>query len=109
MSFALWAIMIARSVPAILYVRACIARLHNRPSSPLLMLTAHAVALMVVTMLVRSNLAPQLAIVVMRILLIRAAIGFASQRATAKQIGFSEIAFGALTVFAIVLGRAFGL
>jgi hypothetical protein len=43
----------------------------------------------------------------MFILLVRAAIGFAlagRRKVRAKQLGFSEIAFGAVTVFAVVFG-----
>jgi len=109
-AFALWAIMIARSVPAILYVRACLARLHSRSASPLLMLIAHVLAVLIVGLLIRAQLAPRLVLAVMIILIARAGIGFARlQRATAKQIGFSEIGFGILTVLGVVLGRAFGL
>lgn len=109
-AFALWAIMIARAVPAIFYVRAILARLHRRPASPLPMITMHVAAMIAVGALVRAELAPRLALAVMIILLVRAGVGFARlQSVTAKQIGFSEVAFGAVTVFGVVLGHAFGL
>jgi len=63
-----------------------------------------------VALLFRGGLAPQLAIAAMLVLTLRALIAFASarhSRLTARQLGFSEIAFGALTVFAIALGSAF--
>lgn len=109
-AFALWAIMIARAVPAILYVRACLARLHSRPASPLPMLFAHVLSIGAIAWLASAALAPRLVIVAMTVLLLRSAIGFAfagRRKVTAKQVGFSEIAFGALTVFAVVLGRLF--
>jgi hypothetical protein len=112
LSFALWAIMIARAVPAILYVRAIIARLHRQSSSALPMLLAHAAAVFAMGFLYQGGLAPFLAVVVMLVLLLRASIVFAfakPNRVTAKQLGFSEIAFGAVTVFAIALGNAFGM
>lgn len=106
-SFALWGIMMARSLPAILYVRARVARLHRRAVSGLPMLAAHLCAVVVAAGLWRTGLGPRLAVVVMIILLARAVFGFVRfQRATAKQVGFSEIAFGAMTVLALVLGRA---
>ena len=108
--FALWVIMAARAVPTIAYVRACLARLHRRPVSPLPMLIAHVLAVVAVTILARADLAPRLAVVVMVILLARAAIGFArAEVLTARQLGFSEIAFGAVTVSAIVGGQALGV
>ncbi len=109
-AFALWAIMIARAVPAILYVRAVLARLHRRPASPLPMVFAHGLAIAAVAVLMRAQLAPRIAVALMIILLARAVIGFARlPRLTARQIGFSEIAFGAVTVFGVVLGQAFGI
>lgn len=109
-AFALWVIMIARALPAILYVRAVLGRLHRRPSSPWPMVVAHALAIAGVGLLVWANMAPRLALAAMMILLARAAIGFVSlQQLSAKQIGFSEIAFGAATVFAVVIGKTFGI
>jgi hypothetical protein len=109
-AFGLWLIMIARAGPAILYVRAVLGRLHKKPSSSLPMLAAHAASVAAVTLLVRGGLAPRLAIIAMLVLTLRALIAFASARRwglTAMQLGFSEIAFGALTVFAIALGITF--
>lgn len=111
-AFALWAIMIARAVPAILYVRALLGRLHNKQTSPLPMLAAHALGVLGVALLVRGGLAPRLAIAAMLVLSLRALVAFAlarRYRLTAMQLGFSEIAFGALTVFAIPFGSAFKL
>jgi hypothetical protein len=109
-AFALWAIMVARAVPAILYVRASLARLHNQPASPLPMLFAHVLSIGAMAWLASAALAPRLVIVVMIVLLLRAAMGFVfagRRKVAAKQLGFSEVAFGALTVFAVVLGRTF--
>lgn len=109
-AFALWAIMIARAVPAILYVRAFLPRLHNKQASSLPALAAHALGIVVVALLFRGGLAPRLAIAAMLVLTLRALIAVVSarrSRLTAMQLGFSEIAFGALTVFAIALGITF--
>ena len=106
-AFGLWAIMAARAVPAILYVRVALARLHGRPSTPAPMLFAHAASIVAVAGIARAGLAPRLLIAVMIVLLVRAAIGLVlagRRKVKAKQLGFSEIAFGALTVFAVVLG-----
>ena len=109
-AFALWVIMMARAVPAILYVRALLGRLHNKQASSLPMLAAHALGVVAVALLFRGGLAPRLAIAAMLVLTVRALIAFASarrSRLTAMQLGFSEIAFGAITVFAIALGITF--
>ena len=109
-SFALWAVMIARAVPSILYVRSCLARLHRRPASISPILISHVLALLVIAVLVGTRLVPVLVVVVMILLLIRAAIGFRRcENVTPKQLGFSEIFFGAVTVLAVVLGTIFGL
>jgi YwiC-like protein len=108
-SFALWAVMIARAVPSILYVRSCLARRHRRPASILPILISHVLALLVIAVLAGARLVPVLALAVMILLLIRAAIGFTRcENVTPKQLGFSEIFFGAVTVVGVALGIAFG-
>jgi hypothetical protein len=109
-AFALWAIMIARAVPAILYIRALLGRLHNKQASSLPLWAAHVLGVVTVALLFRGGLAPRLAIAAMMVLTLRALIAFASARRfrlTAMKLGFSEIAFGALTVSAFALGSAF--
>ncbi len=106
-SFALWAIMIARAVPSIFYVRGCLARLHRRAASSLPIWIAHAGALILIVALARAGFAPRLALAAMIILALRAVFGFWKLRVTPKQLGFSEIGFGALTVLAVVFGNVF--
>ena len=109
-AFALWAIIIARAVPAILYVRLMLTRLHGKSSNSAPMLAAHAGAVAGVALLTTYGLASRLAVAVMILLLLRAAIPFKRfRRVTAKQLGFSEIAFGVVTVIAIVIGRTLAL
>ena len=57
-----------------------------------------------------ATIVPFLAVAALVILLLRAVIGFSrfDKRVTAKKLGFREIAFGAMTVFAVVLGHALG-
>ena len=104
-AFALWAIMIARAVPAILYVRTYLARRHSRPWSSLPMLSAHIIGIMGVAILASNGLAPRLAVVAMIVLLARALITLNTLQVTAKQLGFTEIAFGAVTTFMVILGK----
>jgi hypothetical protein len=108
-SLALWAIMSARAVPSIFYVRGCLARLHRRATSSVPIWITHAAALILVGLLMRAHLAPRLVLGAMMILAIRAVVGFWKLRGTPKQLGFSEIGFGALAVIAVVCGNLFGL
>nr|ABI21604.1 hypothetical protein [uncultured organism] len=108
-SLALWAVMIARSTPAIVYVRACLARLHGKSVSTLPVWVVHALAIAVVAALARAGVAPQLGVVAMVILLVRAVGGIYLHGVTPKQLGFSEIAFGTITVLAVVFGSLFQL
>jgi hypothetical protein len=110
LALGLWALLAARFVPAILYVRARLTELHGREFTRWPSLLAHAVALVGVAALAGVKMLPWLAVVVTAVLLARAAYGFARRwPATARRVGFSEIAFGALTVFAAALGVAFGI
>ena len=66
---------------------------------------SHVLALLIVSFLAAAKLIPLLAVAVMSLLLIRAAIGFTRcENVTPKQLGLSEIFFGAVTVLAVVAG-----
>jgi len=71
----------------------------------------HVLTLIVALVLVWNKLAPALALVALLILLLRALFGFSryDRAANAKQIGFRELGFGAMTVAAIALGHYFNL
>lgn len=110
-AFALWTIVVARAVPSILYVRTMLARLHAKEGSPLPTLIAHMIAVALIAFFARASLVSWLAVAAMFILLTRAMIALrftGRRRVTARQLGFSEIAFGAVTVFAVALGRWLG-
>lgn len=110
-ALALWLIVIARAAPAILYVRAAIGRLHGRSSSILPTVFSHAAGASIAFLLVSVSLIPKLAIVAMWLLLLRSLLFLVwamPHRFSAKTIGISEVAFGALTVLAIVSGKAWG-
>ncbi|HEV8590012.1 MAG TPA: YwiC-like family protein [Pyrinomonadaceae bacterium] len=109
-AFALWTIMIARAVPSIVYVRTCLKRLHGRAAPNYSVVIAHTLALLLAVCLVVMRAAPRLTILALILLSIRAVIGvLVSMRVTAKQLGFSEIGFGAATVIVVVVGYAFSL
>ena len=106
----LWAVLAARVVPTILYVRARLTELHGKEAARWPALLAHALAFAVVAALATLKVAPWMAAALMLVLTARAAFGFARRwPATARRVGFSEIAFGALTVLAVAAGVRFGL
>jgi hypothetical protein len=109
-AFGLWVILAARNVPTILYLRARLKILHRKPASPRVVIITHLLALIIAGGLARAGLVPFLAVAALGILLLRAVIGFSqsAERVTAKKLGLRELGFGAMTVFAVVLGHAVG-
>lgn len=108
---ALWLILQLRAVPSILYVRARLRlergeEIDRRPSS-----WSHAVAVAAGAVLWAADLGPLLTTVFLAILLLRAVRGLSPDRkpAKAKQVGFSELAFGLGYVLATVLGWRLGV
>jgi hypothetical protein len=107
----LWLLLQARAIPSILYVRARLRlergeAIDRRPST-----FSHAAAVAVAAGLWRAGDAPLLAAVALAILLARAVRGLSPRRrpAKAKEVGFSELAFGLGYVLLIVLGYRAGL
>ncbi len=90
---------LARSMPSIAYVRTLLKRAHGMAASSWPALALHVVAAFAV-----ATFAPLLAVVAMAVLLVRAAWGLAHPPARAKTIGWTEIAFGAITVGLIAIG-----
>lgn len=111
LAFGLWAILIARVVPTVLYVRARLKALHHKESSTAIVLVLHVLALLAAFALAWFKLAPALPLIALLILLARAAFGFSSydRRASAKQIGIRELGFGAMMVGMVALGHYFNL
>jgi len=101
-AFALWALLAGRAVPSILYVRARLRLLHGEAPAKLPTTLAHAAALVLVSLLAWSGLAPPLAALAFLVLLARAARGLAAPRGegSAKRVGVAEIIYGAMTVLA---------
>jgi len=108
-AFALWAILIARAIPAILYVRIRLRRMRGMTVAGAPALVAHIVALAAVAGLAITRLTPWTTIVAFVLLLVRALHGLSPHRPTvrAARIGFQEMAFGMLTVVLVVAGYAF--
>ncbi len=110
-ALALWAILAARAIPSVLYVRARLRLEHGRPTAIAPALLAHVGGLAAVVLLSLGGLAPRLAAAALVALLARAALGLSRWRrsATAKVIGFREMAYGGLTVLATAAGCALGV
>jgi hypothetical protein len=107
-SFILWAIMIGRAVPTILYVRVCLRRVRASDASPLPMIISHVLAIGIALGFAAGNAVSPWVAMAMGLLFVRAVIGFARAKTfTAKQLGFSEIAFGAMTVIIVAASKYF--
>ncbi|HEU4597793.1 MAG TPA: YwiC-like family protein [Pyrinomonadaceae bacterium] len=106
-ALALWALLAGRAVPSILYVRARLRRLHGETPPTLHVFVTHAAALALVCLLAWLKLAPPLAALAFLVLLLRAFTGLSAPRdkGSAKQVGITEIVYGALTVFAVAFGH----
>ncbi|MDX6269075.1 MAG: hypothetical protein QOD28_298 [Acidobacteriota bacterium] len=111
LAFGLWAILASRIVPTILYVRARLQLKHGETPHLSPVYLTHVCALVVVAALALLKVAPLLVVSAMLVLLLRAACGFSetAQRASAKQIGIRELAYGAMTVLAIAAGHLLAL
>ncbi|HEX7829886.1 MAG TPA: YwiC-like family protein [Thermoanaerobaculia bacterium] len=87
-AFGLAGIIVARSLPAILYVRTMLGRMPAWPA-----LALHAIAIVAVALY-----APTFATAAMVVLLLRAIWGVTHEPPRAQTIGWREIVFGAITV-----------
>jgi len=97
-AFALSGIIVARSIPSIVYVRTLLQRAHGKsaPSWPALALHALAIALV-------ALFASRFAIAAMVLLFARAAWALARPAPPAKTIGWREIAWGFVTVALVAI------
>jgi hypothetical protein len=108
----LWALLAAaRVIPSILYVRARLQQNHGKPANIAPAIAAHLLGCAVALTFAWLGLAQVLAVVAALILLLRAAYALSPvcPQFTAKQVGFSEIAFGLINVLALACGYAFRL
>lgn len=110
-AWTLWLLLQARAIPSILYVRSRLRlergeAIDRRPAS-----LSHLAALLLGVALWKGGLAPMLTIAALALLLARAIRGLSASRrpAKAKEVGFSELAFGLGYVLAIVAGYRLGL
>lgn len=109
-AYGLWAVLVARAVPSILYVRVRLNRLHGRRASSAPVIAEHAAASAAVAVLAWAKVVPFLAAAALAVLLLRAVHGLAERgpRVAAKRIGVREIVYGALTVALVAAGHLLG-
>ena len=105
-AFGLWAIMVLRGLPSILYVRARLRLEKGQPVNPLPVITVQFAAWAVGLSLFFLDVLPFLAVTALLILLARAVWGLSAYRrpVVAKTIGWGEILFGLLTVLLSAIG-----
>ena len=111
LALALWAILAARDVPSILYVRARLRLERGKPHAPAAVWAANGLAVAGVLALVLAGAAPVLGLVAMIVLLIRAAHGLSPYRGGGRPqtIGFLEMGYGLLTVILTAAGYIWGI
>ncbi len=109
-ALALWALLIARDVPSILYVRARLRLERGAAYASGAVWIAQIVAMVGVLAMVAAALLPMLALVAVIVLALRAVYGLSPYRARVRTqlVGFQEIGFGLLTVVLVIVGHAFG-
>lgn len=103
---ALWGFMIARAIPAILFIRARIRLDKGKPASPWGTILAHMVAVVAVVVLVMPGWLPTTAAIAVVILLARAIWGLSTYRwrSSVKALGFLETGFGIFAVLLVAIG-----
>jgi hypothetical protein len=106
---ALWAILVARVLPTILYVRARLRAARGEKVSSGIIIFTHLLACAVALILVLQNLTTVLALIALSILLGRALMGLNSRPVSAKRVGITELIYGAMLVAFIVAGHALGI
>lgn len=105
-AMALWSVLIARTIPAILYVRERLRQEKHKPYQKSLPIGAHIVGLGIVVALVLLGLVPWIAVLAFLLLLGRAFYGLSrfSQSLATRTIGFLEMGLGLCTIVLIAIG-----
>ena len=102
----LWVLLVLRFIPTVLYIRARLRLERDKPYDAAASNTAHGAAVLAGGGLAGAGLAPWLSVVGLGVLLVRAVVGLSRYHgpATAKVIGFSEVAYGTLFVLLTAVG-----
>jgi hypothetical protein len=110
-SAAAWAVLAAKSVAAVLYVRARLRRARGLAPARVPVLAVHASAVGLAVALAAAGSAPRVAVLLFAVLLARAAYGLtlAQREVRPKVVGFQEMGYGIAFVLALALGYRLGL
>jgi hypothetical protein len=110
-ALALWAVLAARAVPSVLYVRARLRLGRGEAPNRAMPLAAHVGGLALVVGLVWVGLLPALAVLPFVVLLARAAwlLSPSTLSTSTRAIGFSELGLGVLTVVLVAAGYGLAL
>ena len=110
-AWALWLILMSRTIPSIFYVRARLRVERGRSVSRMWVLIVHAVFGVVVWILVQHGFAPLLTLGAFFLLWVRSVRGLSRFRRPSKaiRIGVLEIAYGLLYVAITVTGYRLGI
>ncbi len=105
---ALWAVMLGRAIPAILYIRARVLGERTGAAFGPWPVASHLVALGGGIALYASGIAPLVVPIAFAVLLARCAVGVSPLRkaASARRVGFTEIGYGTATILAIAIAHA---
>lgn len=105
-AYALWAVLAARAVPAVLYVRSRIRLERGGDVSRTWVTVAHVAAMVLLIALLAVRVVPAIALLVFALLLVRCEWGLSPFRHSARPsaIGISELVFGAVTVLVVAAG-----
>jgi hypothetical protein len=111
LSFALWTIIAARLIPSILYVRNRLNLEKGKTFSRVVPISAHLVALVVVSLLAFYGQSPFLPVLMFGVLLVRSIFGLSPYRKKVKamKIGIGEVIYGTLTVLSLIVGYYAGV
>lgn len=105
-AFILWAIIVARLIPSILYVRNRLFLEKGKPYSKAVPILAHLIAAVFVGGAAINGFAPYLTVFMFGVLLVRSIVGLSSYRKKVKamKIGIGELIYGTLTVLSLIVG-----
>jgi hypothetical protein len=105
-----WALLAARAVTSVLYVRSRIRLDRGLPAGPGTAIAAHALALAAAVALTAVAAGPRLAVIAFLVLLARAAWGLSTFRRPVRpqSLGYQELGFGLLTLALLAIGYRIG-
>ncbi|NLX11083.1 MAG: YwiC-like family protein [Chloroflexi bacterium] len=110
-ALALWAILVARNIPSILYIRARLRLDRGKPFAQMPVLLAQIAGVLIPIVLVALGVAPVLAVVALAVLAARAIFGLSPYRRNVRVqiIGVLEMVYGFGTVLLALIGYTYNL